>query len=226
MSRKGHKPTPSTHTFSAWIEEHVRPVLSANFSRPQVSVLIDLLRFLEQQRYDFSADRAFQTRPLSNARIADALSVTDRTVRRWFAHLERLGLVERVHRKNPHHRYKNLLNRVRFSAFWGWFSGRLARTPVTKSPPNKKDMKYISLGENISEGKREASPPFPTGTIRYDAFWRNLAEKYLPSGRCRPDMNMIAQRFRENLALHAIGLDHPSIPKRWIAFCKRARPIA
>ncbi|CAM4125764.1 hypothetical protein [Palleronia rufa] len=225
MSRKGHKPTPSTRTFAAWIEDHVRPLLIANFSRPQVSVLIDLLRFLEQQRYDFSADRAFQTRPLSNARIADALAVTDRTVRRWLAHLERLGLVERVHRKNPHHRYKNLLNRVRFSAFWGWFRERLAKAPVAQCPPSKKDMNHISLERKKSCEEPHSVPSFPNGTIRYDAHWRDLAEKHLPSGRCRPDINVIAQRFRENLRSHAIGLDHSSITARWIAFCKRARPV-
>lgn len=225
MKNNQQSPTPSTRTYSEWIEEHVRPLLTENFSRPQVSVLIDLLRFLEQQRYDFSADRAFQTRPLSNARIAEAFCVTERTVRRWFAHLERLELVDRVYRKSRHHRYKNLLNRIRLSSFCGWFRSKLARTPASQCPPSYKDMKHIKLGRKNAGEEQQEQPPFPEGTVRYAAYWRDLADKHLPSGRNRPDMNMIAEVFRANLRTHAIGLCDPSVTARWVAFCKRARPV-
>ena len=117
----------------------MRPLLASHVSRAQVSVLIDLLGFLEQQRYDFSAGRAFQTRPLANAAIAERFSVTVRSIRRWLADLEALGLIAREYRKNPHHRYKNLLNRVRFSGFCGWFKRKLQATPDSPCPPKKKD---------------------------------------------------------------------------------------
>lgn len=220
------KPTPSTHQFNTYLEQEVRPRLAEEYSRPQVSVLIDLLRFLEQQRYDFSADRAFQTRPISNAAIADQFGVTERTVRRWMAQLEKMGIVERQSRKNPRHAYKNLLNRIGFASFCGWFRALLAKTPDTQCPPNKKDIINISISSKNSGDKKASDTTFPTtGSIRYDRRWRELAERHLPSGRGRPCMDMIAQRFRENLKSHTMAFDHPSITTRWIKFCQRARPV-
>lgn len=226
MTGSTKAPTPSTHQFITYLEEEIRPLLAETFSRPQVSVLIDLLRFLEQQRYDFSADRAFQTRPISNAAIADQFGVTERTVRRWIAQLEALGIVERQKRKNPHHAYKNLLNRIGFASFCGWFRALLAKIPDSLCPPNKKDIKNISISSENSEGKKEPLAAFPTtGSIRYDSYWRDLAEKHLPSGRRRPSIDMVAQRFRENLKSHILAFDHPSVTNRWIKFCQRAKPV-
>jgi DNA-binding Lrp family transcriptional regulator len=227
MTGSKKAPTPSTHQFITYLEEEIRPLLTEKFSRPQVSVLIDLLRFLEQQRYDFSADRAFQTRPISNAAIADQFGVTERSVRRWIAQLEGLGILERQKRKNPHHAYKNLLNRIGFSSFCGWFRALLAKIPDNQCPPKKKDIINISISSKNPEGKKKPDIIFPTkGSIRYDRFWRETAETYLPSGRGRPCMDMIAARFRENLKFHLLAFDHPSVANRWIKFCQRAKPVS
>ncbi len=226
MTGKRRKLTPSSHNFTRYIEEEVRPILQERCSRPQVSVLIDLLNFLEQQRYDFSADRAFQTRPISNAAIAAQFRVTARTVRRWIAQLETLGIVERLSRKNPHHAYKNLLNRIGFTSFCGWFRALLSKTPGSQCPPNKKDIMNISIrSENLGD-KKKAVQPFPkTGSIRYDQYWKELAEKCLPGGRGRPCMDMIARRFRTHLAQYGLPLEDPSFTKRWINYCQRGRPV-
>ncbi|CUX79986.1 hypothetical protein [Roseibaca calidilacus] len=191
---------PSSASFRTYLEEVVRPLLASHVSRAQVSVLIDLLGFLEQQRYDFSAGRAFQTRPLANAAIAERFSVTVRSIRRWLADLEALGLIAREYRKNPHHRYKNLLNRVRFSGFCGWFKRKLQATPDSPCPPKKKDFQDKSITPKNHQDQKSA-PPFPaSGTITYDTFWADLARTHLPSGRSRPCMNRIAEKFRGNLA--------------------------
>lgn len=225
--RRETRPTPNTHQFTKYLEDEVLPILRENVTRTQVSVLMDVLRFLEQQRYDYSADRAFQTRPISNAAIAARFDVTERTVRRWFAQLEDLGILTREHRKNPNHRYKNLLNRIRFSSFWGWFKGLLAKTPDSQCPPNKKEIESISLRGKKSGEKKELVATFPTsGSIRYDRIWMELAEKHLPSGRSRPCVNIVAQKFRENIKSHGVAFDHPSITKRWIRFCQRAKPVS
>lgn len=225
--RREVRPTPNTHQFTKYLEEEVLPILRGNVSRTQVSVLMDVLRFLEQQRYDYSADRAFQTRPISNAAIAERFDVTERTVRRWFSQLEDLGILTREHRKNPNHRYKNLLNRIRFSSFWGWFKGLLAKTPVSQCPPNKKDIKNISISSKNSKEKREQVATFPkTGSIRYDRYWKALAEKHLPSGRGRPCMDMIAQKFRLHLKKYKIAFDAPNIKTHWTNYCERAPIIS
>jgi len=216
---------PSSASFRTYLEEVVRPLLAAHVSRAQVSVLIDLLGFLEQQRYDFSAGRAFQTRPLANAAIAERFGVTVRSVRRWLADLETLGLIAREYRKNPHHRYKNLLNRVRFAGFCDWFRKKLSATPDNPCPPMKKDFqdKSITLEKHQD---RKSAPPFPaSGAIRYDEYWASLARIHLPSGRSRPCMNRIAEKFRSNLARYAVSYDHPSVKTRWVNFCKAARPV-
>jgi len=216
---------PSSASFRTYLEEVVRPLLACHVSRAQVSVLIDLLGFLEQQRYDFSAARAFQTRPLANAAIAERFGVTIRSVRRWLADLETLGLIAREYRKNPHHRYKNLLNRVRFAGFYDWFKRKLQSTPDSPCPPKKKDFQDKSITLEIHEDQKSA-PAFPaSGAIRYDEFWANLARTHLPSGRSRPCMNRIAEKFRGNLARYAVSFDHPSVKSRWVNFCKAARPV-
>ena len=217
---------PSSASFRTYLEEVVRPLLVCHVSRAQVSVLIDLLGFLEQQRYDFSAARAFQTRPLANAAIAERFGVTVRSVRRWLADLETLGLIAREYRKSPHHRYKNLLNRVRFSGFCDWFKKKLSATPDSPCPPKKKDFHDKSITpENLQDQK--SAPSFPaSGTITYDTFWADLARIHLPSGRSRPCMNRIAEKFRGNLARYAVSFDHPSVKSRWVNFCKAARPVA
>lgn len=223
---KPQKPLkPSSASFRTYLEDVVRPLLASRVSRAQVSVLIDLLGFLEQQRYDFSAARAFQTRPVSNAAIAERFSVTIRSVRRWLAELETLGLIAREYRKNPHHRYKNLLNRVRFAGFCDWFRKQIAKTPDSPCPPKKKDFHDKSGNAENAQVQKEA-PPFPaSGSIRYDAYWADLAHRHLPDGRCRPCMNRVAQKFRGNLKRHGIGLDHSSIERRWINFCAAARLV-
>lgn len=203
----------------------MRPLLASRVSRAQVSVLIDLLGFLEQQRYDFSAARAFQTRPLSNAALAERFGVTVRSIRRWLGQLEALGLIAREYRKSPRHRYKNLLNRVRFAGFRDWFKRKLSAPPDSPCPPKKKDLEYKSLNaENLQDQK--SAPPFPaSGSIRFDAHWADLARRYLPDGRSRPCMNQVAEKFRGNLLRHCIGFDHPSVEKRWINFCRAAAPV-
>lgn len=227
MTKAGPKPiTPSTQKFRAYIEECVRPHLSEHCSRQQVSVLIDLLTWLEQQRYDYSAARAFQTRPLANAAIADRFGVTVRSVRRWFAQLEELGIIARELRKNAHHSYKNLLNRIRFSSFFDWFKTKEKQTPDRSCPPKKKDIKNISISDEDFDEKKKAAPSFPaTGSITYDPYWSALADQHLVSGRSRPDRNKVAENFRANLAKHQIALTDKSITQRWINFCKAALPV-
>lgn len=216
---------PSSASFRTYLEEVVRPLLTSHVSRAQVSVLIDLLGFLEQQRYDFSAGRAFQTRPVANAAIAERFGVTIRSVRRWLADLETLGLIAREYRKSPHHRYKNLLNRVRFAGFCDWFKRKLQATPDSPCPPKKKDFQDKSITPENHQDQKSA-PPFPaSGTITYDTFWADLARTHLPSGRSRPCMNRIAEKFRSNLTRYAVSFDHPSVKSRWVNFCKAARPV-
>ena len=223
---KNPKPLkPSSASFRTYLEEVVRPLLATHVSRAQVSVLIDLMSYLEQQRYDFSGGRAFQTRPVANAAIAERFGVTIRSVRRWLADLEALGLIAREYRKSPHHRYKNLLNRVRFSGFCDWFRKKLSATLDSSCPPKKKDFqdKSITL-ENLRDQK--SAPAFPaSGAIRYDEYWVSLARTHLPSGRSRPCMNRIAEKFRSNLTRYAVSFDHPSVKSRWVNFCKAARPV-
>jgi len=217
---------PSSASFRTYLEEVVRPLLASHVSRAQVSVLIDLLGFLEQQRYDFSAGRAFQTRPLANAAIAERFSVTVRSIRRWLADLETLGLIAREYRKNPNHRYKNLLNRVRLKGFCDWFKRKLQAAPDRPCPPKKKDFQDKSITTENHQDQKSA-PPFPTsGTINYDTFWADLARIHLPTGRSRPCMNRIAEKFRGNLTRYDVRFDHPSVKSRWVNFCKAARPVS
>jgi len=224
MSRTKPALLPTTNSFRTWIEDHVRPLLSKHITRGRVSVMIDLLTWLEQQRYDFRAARAFQTRPLAMGRIADHFGVTIRSVRRWFAELEELNLIAREYSKNRKHRYKNLFNRIHFGHFFDWFKD-LIKAPVTDCPPSKKDLESKSFNhENSNERQKAAAFP-ASGSITYDKEWSHLARSFLPSGRGRPCMNMLAQKFRQNLAQHGVKLDHPSVRTRWINFCKGAKPI-
>lgn len=216
---------PTTHSFRVWIEDHVRPLLKQHMSRGRVSVMIDMLTWLEQQRYDFRAARAFQTRPLAMGAIAEHFSISIRSARRWFAELEKLGLIAREYSKNRRHRYKNLFNRIRFAHFFEWFKDKLAKTPDPVCPPNKKDLESKSLSvENIEKTGKPARFPL-SGPITYDPIWADLARAHLPSGRGRPCLTMVAQKFRLNLAQHQIAHDHPSVRARWISFCKGAQPI-
>lgn len=225
MTRTPKPLTPSSARFRTYIEDVVRPLLATHVSRAQVSVLIDLMSYLEQQRYDFSGGRAFQTRPVANAAIAERFGVTIRSVRRWLADLEALGLIAREYRKNLRHRYKNLLNRVRLTGFWDWFEALRQKTPDSPCPPSKKDLRDKSLTPEKSD-RQKASTPFPTaGTITYDTFWADLARRNLPDGRSRPCMNRIAEKFRGNLTRYGIGFDHPSVKSRWVNFCKAAAPV-
>lgn len=226
MTGEFQQPTPSTHLFKTYIEQHVRPLLRDKYSRPQVSVMVDLLMYLEQQRYDFSADRAFQTRPISNASIAALFDVTERSVRRWMSQLEELGILKREHRKNPRSKYKNLLNRIRFTSFWEWIKVQARKAQDNQSPPRKKDIKNINLRLRKNGEIEKSNTAFPSsGSIAYDIVWKELAEKHLPAGRSRPCKDMIARNFRENLKLYGIALDHPSVKQRWINFCQRAKPV-
>ena len=225
MSKTKPALLPTTNAFRAWIEDHVRPLLLQRISRGRVSVMIDLLTWLEQQRYDFRAARAFQTRPLAMGRIADHFSVSTRTARRWFAELEDFGLIAREYSKNRRHRYKNLFNRIKFAAFFDWFKDKLMKTPVSDCPPNKTDLESKSINDENSDQKQKLAAFPASGSITYDKEWADLARSFLPSGRGRPCMNMVAQKFRQNLSQHGVKLDHPSVRKRWINFCKGAKPI-
>jgi len=220
------KPKPNSHQFSNYLRDEVQPILEANYSRQQVWVLMGLMAYLEQQRFDYSADRAFQTRPISNAAIAAHMKVTERTVRRWMCSLEKLGIIRRVQSKNPKHKYKNLLNRISLASFRGWFRGLLARTPDSQCPPNKKDINISINHKKNSEEKREENRTFPSsGSIRYNQHWKDIALKCLPSGSRRPCMDMIAKKFRENIKGHGLSLSHGSMTTRWTRFCQNAKPV-
>lgn len=219
-------PTPTTNRFRKYIEELVRPTLLKHVSNTQVSVFIDLLTWLEQQRFDYSGRRAFSTKPLSNSLIAETFQVTERSVRRWMALMERHGFIERVFRKNTNHRYRNLLNRFRFCGFYTWFNQQKTDSPDTQSPPNKKDLESKSISTENSQNNDYKTPPFPaSGGVNYDPYWKHLALKHLPSGSGRPCMTMIAERFRQNLRSHTLPLSHGSITARWIKFCQRAKAV-
>ena len=218
--------TPNSNRFRSYVEDLVRPALANHFSLQTTSVLIDLLTWLEQQRFDFSEDRAFKTRPLSNSFIASVFSVTERSVRRWMALLEQHGIIEREFRKNSNHRYKNLLNRFCFSGFLRWFNQQKAKSPDTQSPPNKKDLESKSISNEKDQSINHTPPPFPaSGGVNYDPYWKHLALEHLPSGSRRPCMTMIAEKFRQNLRSHSLPLSHGSITARWIKFCQRAKAV-
>ena len=219
-------PAPNTNKFRSYIEELVRPTLLKHVSTGQVSVFIDLLTWLEQQRFDYSGRRAFKTRPISNSQIAETFQVTERSVRRWMALLEQHGIIEREFRKSSQHRYKNLLNRFCFSGFLTWFNRQKAKSPDTQSPPNKKDLESKSISNENSQNHDHTPPPFPaSGGVNYDPYWKSLALEHLPSGSGRPCMTMIAEKFRQNLQSHALPLSHRSITSRWVKFCQRAKPV-
>jgi len=122
VTGKDKRPKPSTHQFKKHIDEVVKPTLLERFGK-HAWRMIGFLHHLEQLRYDYSANRAFQTRPVSNGALADYMGVTERTIRRWMVALEDLGIIRREHRKSRHHRYKNLLNRpksgsIRYNEHW------------------------------------------------------------------------------------------------------------
>jgi hypothetical protein len=52
MTRPAKALTPSSKSFNAYIEEIVRPLLAEHCSPTAASRLIDLLKWLEQQRYE------------------------------------------------------------------------------------------------------------------------------------------------------------------------------
>lgn len=238
-SRCAVRAAPSSRVFHTYMRTVLRPILEGEFSRMQVSVFMELFSYLEQTRYDFSADRAYQTRPISNAEIADHFGVQIRTVRRWIAALEKLGILKRDPKKNPCHKFKNLFNRLRFVGFKDWlFETHQKARPDNPCPPIKKDIKDIhitskKMGEDsrANEPSAGVSPAFkeiafpPNGSIRYSDLWKSIALRHLPEGRGRPCMDMIAQRFREHLSGYKIPLNHRSVLNRWTKYCQRAKPI-
>lgn len=226
MRPEHRRQKPCTHAFQIYLRQTVTPKLREHVSRMQVSVFVDLLVYLEQQRYDYSADRAFQTRPLSNAQIAHDFDVTARTVRRWFRFLEQIGILARELRKNLGHAYRNLKNRLRFTGFKAWFAQLKSKAADSPCPPKREDIKHIPIkaAENVSAP--DGPQPFPDpGTLRYSPYWYTIALQRLPDGRHRPCITRTAQKFRENLKQHGIPLSHTSVPKRWQNFCKRAQPV-
>ncbi|GGX72557.1 hypothetical protein GCM10007385_46680 [Tateyamaria omphalii] len=234
---KSAPPTPNTATYHTYVDEVVTPTLYDNFNRNMANALLALLRFLEQRRYDFSADRAFQTRPISVAAIADHFRVTTRSVQRWFANLERVGIAARVYRKNPGHKFKNLLNRIDFTGFSAWFGALAAKAKKeqrdAKSRPNKQISSRSIFNPEISEkdGCNEAretscTPTFPkSGPIKYDKHWLAIAYENLPSRPHTPCTTATADAFRKHLNQLGIGFNHPSISKRWANFCKGRYPV-
>jgi DNA-binding transcriptional ArsR family regulator len=96
--------TPSSANFSQYIDTEITPFLYDSCNRNIANQLIVLIQYLERKRYDFSADRAFQTRPICISEIAEHFLVTVRSVQRWLSKLESFGILHRQFRKDPQHR--------------------------------------------------------------------------------------------------------------------------
>lgn len=225
-TRPDKLPTPSTAQFGQYIKTVAKPALYAAHSRAVATQLLNVLYYLEHERYDFSKDRAYQTRPICINELAEYFEVTHRSVQRWLAALEDLGILVREYRKDPASRFKNKFSRMAFPAFKAWF-GRILQTArdTLRHPPEKDNLQLSINDKNSDEKKKETPPAFPaSGGISYDRYWLDLARQHLPSIR-RPCPSMIAEKFRTHLKGIDVPLNHPSIRQRWINFCTKARPI-
>lgn len=219
-------PTPSTAQFGQYIKTVAKPALYAAHTRPVATQLLNVLYYLEHERYDFSKDRAYQTRPICINELAEYFEVTQRSVQRWLAALEKLGIIVREFRKDPASRFKNKFSRMAFPAFKAWFGHVLQIARDTLCRPTEKDNLQLSLkDQNNDEKEKQRIPAFPTsGGIAYNEYWLDLARQHLPNIR-RPCPSMIADKFRNHLKGIDVPLNHPSIKKRWINFCTKARSI-
>lgn len=220
------KPTPSTAQFAKYIRNVVKPKLYATASRSLANQLLTLLNYLEQERYDFSSDRAYQTRPICIQELAEYFEVTKRSVQRWLAALEALGFAQRIFRKDPRSAYKNRFSRIEFPTFKLWFVKIAEDANDTACRPTKKDNLQLSINPKISElPKQDDQIAFPaSGGVTYYPVWIAIARKNLPTFNT-PCTSIVASRFRTNLAHYGIPLNHPSVQKRWANFCKRAQPV-
>ena len=226
-TRPDKLPTPSTAQFGQYIKTVAKPALYAAHSRAVASQLLNLLYYLEHERYDFSKDRAYQTRPICINELAEYFEVTHRSVQRWLAALEDLGILVREYRKDPSSRFKNKFSRVAFPSFKAWFGGVLQAARDALCHPPKKDNLQLSINDKNSDEKKSdtETPPFPaSGGISYESYWIKLAHQHLPSVR-RPCPSMIADKFRKHLKDINVPLNHRSIRQRWINFCSKAKPI-
>lgn len=222
-------PKPSSACFAEYVETKVTPFLYDQCNRDMANQLLVLIQYLERKRYDFSASRAFQTRPICINQIAEHFRVTHRSVQRWFALLESFGLLVREYRKDPKHAFKNKFSRIAFPSFKSWFERTLETAKQilhdTLRHPPKKAISDSNLMVNENSVERHNVETFPiSGGVKYNRYWYEIAMKHLPSGRMRPCTTMVAQRFRENIKGYDLPLDHPSLTARWISFCKRAKP--
>lgn len=228
MTRRTEQlPTPSTAQFGHYIETVAAPALHDAYSRNKANQLLLVLYKLERARYDFSKDRAFQTRPICIGELAEHFDVSHRSVQRWLAALEQVGILTREYRKDPSSRYKNKFSRMAFPDFKAWFAKILSAARDMRCHPPKKDNLQLSINAENSDEKKEAeeTPAFPsTGGVTYDPYWLDLAMKHLPSVG-RPCKNMVAERFRSHLKSMDIPLNHKSIKQRWINFCTKAHPV-
>jgi len=218
-------PTPSTAQFAHFIHTVAKPALFKAYGREYANQLINLIHYLEHKRYDFSKDRAYQTRPLCINELAEYWGVSHRSVQRWLAALESHGILEREYRKDPQSRFRNKFSRIAFPAFKKWFCTVLkAAHDALRHPPEKAILDSNLSTENCRE-KKEAPEAFPdSGGVKYSPYWLKLAMENLPGGSKRPCSTLVAERFRANLKQYEVSLSHPSLTARWISFCKRAKP--
>lgn len=226
MTHTKQLPKPTTAQFARFMTEVARPLLRKTY-KSHGTTLAAVLLYLEQARYDFSADRAFQTRPISNAEIASEHGVSIDTAKRWIRQLEAVGLVKRQLRRNIHHKFKNLLNRLGFDLFKSWFQDHLKAAKSVICTPNKKTISdsHITGDKYLEKNKEPLGEPFPSsGSLTYCPKWRAIAEKHLPSGRKRPCMTKTAEAFRENLKKFQIPFSSPKVEARWANWCRRANP--
>lgn len=230
MTRRQPKlPTPSTAQFHDYITRYAKPLLYRQHSRPLANQLMLVLYYLEHQRYDFSKDRAYQTRPICIHELAEHFEVTDRSVQRWLAMLEALAIIRREYRKDPDSRFRNKFSRIALGGFKAWFARTLeaakqAMRDTARHPP-KKAIFNSSFSTEQDDEDKETPPPFPaSGAIRYSPYWYEIAVMYLPGGSKRPCTTLVADRFRANLRQYSVPLNHRSLPARWIKFCQNAKP--
>lgn len=229
MKQSKTLPKPSSAVFYKFVKEVARPLLLKSHTGSHAAKLSALLLYFEQTRYDFSAERAFQTRPISNAEVAAEFGISIDTAKRWIRQLEAVGLVNRQYRRNRHHAFKNLLNRIGFSAFAQWFKAHLAAAKSAVCTPNKKTIydSKINMDKNGDKTDGSAFRPFPaSGGIKYCPYWEPLTDKALAhfTTNRRPSPTILAESFRRAMKEYNRSLSAPAIIKAWTNWCKNAFP--
>lgn len=229
MTHTKKLPNPTTALFARFMTEVARPLLRKNY-KSHGTTLAAVLLYLEQARYDFSADRAFQTRPISNAEIASEHGVSIDTAKRWIRQLEAVGLVKRQFRRNIHHKFKNLLNRIGFNLFQIWFKDHLRAAKSVVCTPNKKTIydSKIARDKNGEKSTEATFRPFPqSGGVKYCPYWEPLTNTALAhfNPNRRPSATMLAESFRRAMKKYNRSLSAPAITKAWTNWCKNAFPI-